>query len=173
MESGSDADSGLGIVDMEETEEPPRAAEAREEQPSVEPPRTKQELSILKAAIRIIERRQDSVSYRELLYEVYADLLDRDVEFESVRQIEATLLKQVGRELVLLDGMDDATGLIVKKWWVGDKRVEDEEGPPPNAWKRLSSKAKPNLPKVRQFLKKRRHQEEPGYRPKKHLDEDD
>ncbi len=173
MEPESEPDNGIRGVDAGEAEaEIPPASDVQAEPQSAEPAVSKQELSILKSAVSVIRRRQESVPYRELLNEVYTDLLDHNVDFESVRQIEATLLKHVGRELLLLDGLDNATGIIVKKWWLGEKAVDAEEGRPPSFWKRLSSKAKPSLPKVRRLLNKRRQREQPNYQPKKRFEDD-
>ncbi len=174
MESESDSDKRIGRVDVDGSEvEVPPATGVQGEAQGTEPPLSEQELSMLKSAVSVIERRQESVPYKELLNEVYTDLLDRNVDFESVRQIEATLLKHVGRELVLLDGLDSATGIIVKKWWLGEKGVDAEEGRSPSFWKRLSSKANPGLPKVRRLLDRRRRQrEQPNYQPKKRFEDD-
>ncbi len=173
MEPESEPENGIRGVDAGEAEvEIPPASDVQAEPQSAEPAVSKQELSMLKSAVSVIERRQEPVPYRELLNEVYTDLLDHNVDFESVRQIEATLLKHVGRELVLLDGLDNATGITVKKWWLGEKAVDAEEGRPPSFWKRLSSKANPGLPKVRRLLNKRRQREQPNYQPKKRFEDD-
>ncbi len=174
MEPESEPDNGIRGVDAGEAEaEVPAASDVQAEAQSAEPPVSKQELSMLKSALSVIERRQESVPYKELLNEVYTDLLDHNVDFESVRQIEATLLKHVGRELLLLDELDNATGIIVKKWWLGEKAVDAEEGRPLSFWKRLSNKAKPGMPKVRRLLNKwQRQREQPNYQPKKRFEDD-
>ncbi len=174
MEPESDPDSSIGKVDMEDVEvDVAPASDVQAEPQSVEPPVSKQELSMLRSAVSLIERHQESVPYKVLLNEVYTDLLDHNVDFESVRQIEETLLRHVGRELVLLDGLENATGMIVKKWWLGEKGVDTEQGRPPSFWKRLSSKADTGLRKVRRLLNKRRRQrEQPNYQPKKRFEDD-
>src|SRR5205807_8269618 len=62
--------------------------------------------AILKSAVTTITTRQAPVPYRELLNQVYMELADKKVDFDSARQIETTLLNHNGREILLIDEAD-------------------------------------------------------------------
>ena len=105
-----------------QSEQPPMLAVA--EQPIwVDMRMTRLERSILKAAVRNITEHRQPVPYRELLNQVYMDLVDHGVEFDSARQIEATLLDHNGRELIVVEEQDDTGSRTIKKWWLGDQKM--------------------------------------------------
>jgi len=87
---------------------------------------TRLERTMLKSAIRAITERRQPVPYRELLNEVYMDLVDHKVEFDSARQIETTLLNHNGREVILLDEADGLEQRIIKKWGLGKQKLRSE-----------------------------------------------
>ncbi|HYY90390.1 MAG TPA: hypothetical protein VE955_00210, partial [Candidatus Dormibacteraeota bacterium] len=91
-----------------------------------EPKMTRLERSMLKVAIRIISERRQPVPYRELLNQVYMELVDHKIEFDSARQIETTLLHHNGRELLLLED-EEKNGLrAAKKWWLSSQEISSE-----------------------------------------------
>jgi hypothetical protein len=103
---------------------------------------------MIKAAVEVLIHHSDPVPYRELLNQVYMDLVDKKVDFDSARQIETTLLNHNGREIVLLEDADKANDRIVKKWGLGEKRLAPErKGRIPLVGRISHSKAK--LPTVR------------------------
>ncbi|MEK6919761.1 MAG: hypothetical protein AABX62_01805, partial [Thermoproteota archaeon] len=137
-----------------------------------QPQMTRQERVIIRTAAGIITRRKEPVPYRELVNEVYMDLLDRKIEFESAKLIETFLLRHAGKELVIIEELDQTNARVVRKWWLGDKGLESGQGEPLNLWKRISSKAKPKL-QVLQLVKKwQRQHKQFNYKPKKNRDED-
>jgi len=102
---------------------PPPVLEIIEKPAGMDIKMTRLERSMLKAAIRTIAERKQPVPYRELLNQVYMDLVDHKMEFDSARQIENTLLNHNGREIVLLEETEDNGARVVKKWWLGDQKI--------------------------------------------------
>jgi hypothetical protein len=88
---------------------------------------TRPERSMLKSAIATIMAREEPVPYRELLNQVYMELVDKKVDFDSARQIETTLLNHNGREILLIEEADEANSRVVKKWWLGDQQMAPEK----------------------------------------------
>ncbi len=82
---------------------------------------------MLKSAIATITAREEPVPYRELLNQVYMELVDKKVDFDSARQIETTLLNHNGREILLIEEADEANSRVVKKWWLGDQQMTPEK----------------------------------------------
>src|SRR5260370_38636848 len=78
---------------------------------------------MLKTAVEVISHHQEPVPYRELLNQVYMDLVDKKVDFDSARQIEGTLLSHNGREIVLIEEAGTANDRVVKKWGLGGQRL--------------------------------------------------
>jgi hypothetical protein len=153
------------------TEQPP-VVEVIEEPVWAEPRMSRRELAMVKSAVSVIERRKEPVPYKELLNDVYMELLDRKVDFESARQIETTLLKHAEKELTILEDMDETGSRVLKKWWLGERLLRAERPPAgPGIWTKLSL-SKMGIPKIKQlFGKLQRHQHE-GYKPRKQIDED-
>lgn len=104
--------------------EPPPISDTAQEPKWAEPRMTRLEKSILKAAVKILTERQLPVTYRELLNQVYMELVDHKVEFDSARQIEATLLSHSGGEVQLIEEEDDAGLPVVKKWALGNQKLK-------------------------------------------------
>jgi hypothetical protein len=121
---------------------------------------------MLKAAVEVISHHQEPVPYRELLNQVYMDLVDKKVDFDSARQIETTLLNHNGREILVVEEADEANDRIIKKWWLGGKKLAPERRERIPILGRISS-SKPRLSSIR-FHRKRG---ESGYVKKKATDE--
>jgi len=117
------------------------------------------ERNMVKAAVDIINQNQHPVAYRDLLNQVYMDLVDKKADFDSARQIENTLLNHNGREILLLEEADAASGRAVKKWWLGEERLAPEKKKRISIIGRISA-SKPKLSSVR-FL--RRKSQKSGY----------
>jgi hypothetical protein len=112
---------------------------------------TRPERAILKSAVATITTRQEPVPYRELLNQVYMELVDRKVDFDSARQIENTLLNHNGREILLIEEADEAGTRLLQKWWLGDQQIA------PDKTRRLPflgkiSRARPKLPRPQGLL---------------------
>lgn len=135
-----------------------------------EPRLSRQEVAMVKSAASIIERGREPVQYRELLNEVYMDLLDKKVNFESARQIETILLGHVGRELALVEEVDEASLKPIKRWWLGEKGLRVRRARTRGFLGRLAG-ARRGIPKVGNLLKRLRKQET-GYRPQGQRDEE-
>jgi hypothetical protein len=87
---------------------------------------SRMEKNMLRSAVEIISRHQEPVPYRELLNQVYMDLVDQKIDFDSARQIEATLLNHNGREVLLVEERDESNDRITKKWWLGEQKLAPE-----------------------------------------------
>ncbi len=148
--------------------ESPHVPEPAEEPAWVDTRMTRLERSILKSATKIIGERREPVQYRELLNQVYMDLVDRKIEFDSARQIEATLLIHNGREVQLIEESDDAGLPIIKKWSLGGQKMSPERkhGMPTLE---IVKRGRQRLPRLGKIFRKR---EKPGYRPRTNDDED-
>ena len=112
---------------------------------------TRPERAILKSAVTTITTRQEPVPYRELLNQVYMELVDKKVDFDSARQIETTLLNHCGREILLIEEADEAGTKVLQKWWLGEQQVAPEKA------RRISflgkiTRSRPKLPRPRGLL---------------------
>lgn len=151
-----------------ESEEPP-VVETSTKPPWIPVRMTRLERAILKSAVSLIASRQEPVPYRELLNEVYMELIDKKIDFESSRQIETTLLEHSGRELAIVEETDETSNRLVKKWWLGDQKIAPE-GPILPFLRRITRKARPKLPRAPDLMG--RWQRKPRYRPRKQKDQD-
>jgi hypothetical protein len=88
---------------------------------------TRPERAMLKSAVATITARQEPIPYRELLNQVYMELVDKKVDFDSARQIETTLLNHNGREILLLEESDETGAKVQRKWWLGDQQMAPEK----------------------------------------------
>src|SRR3989454_2408371 len=112
---------------------------------------TRPERAILKSAVTTITTRHEPVPYRELLNQVYMELVDKKVDFDSARQIETTLLNHNGREILLIEEADETGSRVLQKWWLGQ-----QQGAPEKA-RRIPflgkiTRARPKLPRPRALL---------------------
>ncbi len=126
----------------------PPVLEISEEPQWVPTKPSKVERIMLKTAVEVISHHQEPVPYRELLNQVYMDLVDKKVDFDSARQIESTLLNHNGREIVLIEEVDEANDRVVKKWELGEQRLAPERKGRIPLVGRISH-SKPRLPTVR------------------------
>lgn len=156
-------------VGAAEVEAPP-LTDVIEEPLWAEPQLSRREMAMVKSAVSAIERRKGPVPYKELLNEVYMDLLDKKVNFESAKQIETTLVKHIGRELAIIEDLDEVSAKIVRNWWLGERALHNEKRSV-NLWTRLSN-AKRRIPKVKELLVKWPRRQHSGYRPRRHADQD-
>ncbi len=124
---------------------------------------TKQEKAVLRSATSILSKQKEPMPYRDLLNQVYMELVERKVQFESARQIESTLLKHNGRELALTEEADAEGFKTVKKWSLGDEKLSPSLDQRSSIIQKLSNH-RLRTPSVRRLLKK--WQRRPRYRPK-------
>ncbi len=110
---------------------------------------------MLSSAVKVIERMGEPVLYRELINEVYMDLLDREVSFESVNQIEVTLLQHAGKELAIIEQLDETGATVVRSWWFGEIGMRNEKGLAEGLRAKLS-KVKKRVRKVQGALEARK-----------------
>lgn len=106
------------------------------------------EKTIIKTAVEVIGQHHEPVLYRELLNQVYMDMVDKKIDFDSARQIETTLVNHNGREVLLIEEADEANDRIVRKWWLGEQKVAAERKRRIPLVGRIST-SKPKLPSVR------------------------
>ncbi len=131
-----------------------------------QPEMTRLERAMLTSAVAVVTMHKEPVPYRELLNEVYMDLLDRKIDFQSVRQIENTLLNHAGKELVIMEVADETGNSIVRKWWLGDIAIEKDQGEPSRQRTLI-----PKIPGLFRLLKIPRRAKQSGYRQKRQTDE--
>jgi len=90
----------------------PRATVGRE---------SKKERSIVRAALSVIKRHGGTILEDEMLRETYMELLQRKTEFESMREIEQTLLQHTNQELQVTNQEGDKI-FDSQKWWSATKK---------------------------------------------------
>ena len=100
------------------------------------------ERTIINSAVDAITQHQQPVPYRELLNHVYMDLVDKKVDFDSARQIEATLLDHNGREVILIEEADEASARVIRKWWLGEQKLAPEKKTRTSLLHRISTKTR-------------------------------
>src|SRR6266567_439604 len=129
---------------------------------------TRPERAMLKSAVAIIAARGEPVPYRELLNQVYMELVEEKVDFESAREIETSLLKHNGREVLLVQEADETGTRTIQKWWLGDQKVAPtREHKIPIIGK--MSRPRPRLPSPRGLLTRFQRRR---YKPQKTRDEE-
>jgi hypothetical protein len=116
---------------------------------------TQLERTMLKSAIHAINEHHQTVPYRELLNEVYMDLVDQRVEFDSARQIETTLLSHNGQELVLVEESDGPGRRLVKKWGLGKQKLRSQRSRKNPVLNRLRA-VTPKITSIRKIIWKRK-----------------
>jgi hypothetical protein len=89
---------------------------------------THQEREILRAAIEILANHKEPMPYRELLNQVYLELVNSKTDFDSAKQIEAILLDHNGREVQVIEETDNEEARIVKMWGLGSEKLAKEGG---------------------------------------------
>ena len=130
---------------------------------------TKQERAMLRSAVSIISKHREPLPYRELLNQVYMDLVERKVEFDSAKQIESILLKHVGLELSLTEESNEQGLKAVKKWSLGEDDLAPSHDESSSVFRKLSDHH-PKVPPVMRLLKK--WQRKPRYKSKPQPQED-
>ena len=124
---------------------------------------THPERAMLRSAVATIAARQEPVPYRELLNQIYMELVEKKIDFDSARQIETTLLDHNGREILLIEEADGAGAKVVRKWWLGDQKMTPDNDHKIPIVGRIAEHH-PRLPRPRGILTKFRRR---GYEPKK------
>jgi len=122
---------------------------------------TKQERAMLRSALSILSKQREPMPYHELLNQVYMELVERKVEFDSARQIELTLLKHAGQEIALTEETDEQGLKSVKRWSLGTEDLSPDHQGNMSIFRRLSSRH-PRVPPVMRLLRK--WQRKPKYR---------
>jgi len=130
---------------------------------------TKQERAMLRSAVSILSKHREPVPYRELLNQVYMELVERKIEFDSAKQIESTLLKHVGLELSLTEASDEQGLKAVKRWSLGEEDLGPDHDGSSSVFRNLSHHH-PKVPPVMRLLKK--WQRKPRYKSKRQTEDD-
>ncbi|OLE82276.1 MAG: hypothetical protein AUF79_20100 [Crenarchaeota archaeon 13_1_20CM_2_51_8] len=130
---------------------------------------TKQERAMLRSALSILSKQREPMPYHELLNQVYMELVERKVEFDSARQIELTLLKHAGQEIALTEETDEQGLKSVKRWSLGTEDLSPDHQGNMSIFRRLSSRH-PRVPPVMRLLRK--WQRKPKYRPRSKREEE-
>jgi hypothetical protein len=132
---------------------------------------TKPERAMLKAAVSILLQRKEPVAYRELLNQVYMELVEKKVEFDSAKQIETALLKHAGGKLVLTDEQDERGHVVSKKWSLGEEDLSPEPHGRLSVLSRLSGH-RSRTPTVMRFLRKWNRKPRQKYKARKQREEE-
>jgi hypothetical protein len=130
---------------------------------------TKQERTMLRSALSILSKSREPMPYHELLNQVYMELVERKVQFDSARQIESTLLKHSRQELALTEEMDEQGPKSLKRWSLGTEDLSPDHEGKVSIFRKLSSR-RPRVPPVMRLLKK--WQRKPKYRPSSRREEE-
>ncbi len=130
---------------------------------------TKQERAMLRSALSILSKSREPMPYHELLNQVYMELVERKVEFDSARQIESTLLKHSGQELALTEETDEQGLKSVKRWSLGTEDLSPDHNGKVSIFRKLSGHH-PRVPPVMRLLRK--WQRKPKYRPRAKREEE-
>ncbi len=128
---------------------------------------TRLERAILKAAVSIISDRREPVPYRELLNQVYLDLVDRKIDFDSARQIETALLNHTGRELAIVEEEDETHSRGIRKWCLGEQKISPQRK---LSLKAASRRLRPKSSLVHKLLRK--WERKPRYRPRRKTEDE-
>jgi hypothetical protein len=132
---------------------------------------TKQERAMLRSAVSILSKGREPMHYHELLNQVYMELVERKVEFDSARQIESTLLKHAGQELALTEETDEQSLKSVKRWSLGEEGLSPDHEGKVSIFRKLSSHH-PRVPPVMRLLKKWQRKPKRKYRPRSGREEE-
>jgi hypothetical protein len=132
---------------------------------------TRQERAMLRSAVSILSKRREPVPYRELLNQVYMEMVERKVQFDSARQIESTLLKHTGLELALLEESDERGVKAIKRWSLGEEDLSLDQHGSSSIFKRLSSH-RPRVSPVMRLLKKWQRKPKQRYKPRAQREEE-
>ena len=132
---------------------------------------TKQERAMLRSALSILSKRREPMPYHELLNQVYMELVEKKVEFDSARQIESTLIRHSGRELALTEEPDEQGSTVVKRWSLGEEDLSPGQDGRSSIFKMVSGH-RPRVPSVMRLLKKWQRNPKPKYRPRKRREEE-
>jgi hypothetical protein len=130
---------------------------------------TKQDRAMLRSALSILSKTREPMPYHELLNQVYMELVERKVQFDSARQIESTLLKHTGQELALTEETDEQGLKSVKRWSLGTEDLSPDHEGRVSIFKKLSGHH-PGVPPVTRLLRK--WQRKPKYRPRAKREEE-
>jgi hypothetical protein len=112
---------------------------------------------ITKTALKIITQRQEAIPYRELLNQVYLDLVDRKIDFESSRQIETVLLAHAGSELEIVEENDPTHGRLIRKWSLGERRMRIPTDTAQGWISRGGGKVRRSMSKLKMFGRRSRY----------------
>ncbi len=130
---------------------------------------TKQERAMLRSALSILSKSREPMPYHELLNQVYMELVERKIQFDSARQIESTLLKHSGQELALTEETDERGLKSVKRWSLGTDDLSPDHDGKMSIFRKLSGHH-PRVPPVMRLLRK--WQRKPKYRPRAKREEE-
>jgi len=131
---------------------------------------TKQERAMLKVAVSILSQRKEPVPYRELLNQVYMELVEKKVEFDSAKQIETALLKHAGGELALTDEQNEQGQVMSRRWSLGEEDLSPESHGSLSVFSRSGHRVRTST--VMHFLKKWQRKPRQKYKPKARREEE-
>jgi len=83
-------------------------------------PESKKQRNIVRAALSVIKRHGGVIPEDEMLRETYMELRQRKIDFESMREIEQTLLQHNNKELMVTNQDDEK--IFDRKWWSATKK---------------------------------------------------
>jgi hypothetical protein len=133
-------------------------------------PVNKREIAMVRSAARVIGNHGSPVEYRELLSQVYRDLLENSTgDFGSIREIEGALLRHVGQELLLID--QESQNGFRRDWWIGEEPVADV---PASHWEleRMKAIARSANSRMKEVGRRLRPEKKSGYKKRRTVEDE-
>jgi len=78
------------------------------------------ETAIIASALKMIERTNAPIRHEDLVDEICEDLVNENVSFDSVGQVEDVLVSHEGKEFAAMEQLDETGTDVVRFWWLGE-----------------------------------------------------
>lgn len=131
----------------------------------------KREIAMVRSAARVIVNHGSPVEYRELLSQVYRDLLEYSSgDFGSIREIEAALLRHAGQELLLIE--EGSPNGVLRNWWIGEEPVADMPAPHWEKLERMKTMAKLAEARMKGLRQRMQGEKKSGYKKRRGYDDE-
>ena len=78
------------------------------------------ETAIIASALKMIERTNAPIRHEDLVDEICEDLVNENVSFDSVGQVEDVLVSHEGKEFTAMEQLDETGTDVVRFWWLGE-----------------------------------------------------
>src|SRR5467141_4959331 len=131
----------------------------------------KREIAMVRSAAIVIVNHGSPVEYRELLSQVYRDLLEHSSgDFGWIREIEGALLRHAGQELLLIE--EESQDRVLRNWSIGEEPVADSPAPQWEKLERMKTIAKLAETRMKGLREKLHGDRKSGYRKRRAYDDE-